>query len=143
MSEGHQFNNAQDARRFLWGGNARVTIVSKKTGVRYTYRVRRVEGEDDKYFVSLLTGSDNETAYTYVGMVKAGEFRLTKASKYKDTSSPVRGFRYLKSKLDVGVLPDDLEAWHEGRCGRCGRALTVPSSIARGIGPECDTLMGA
>ena len=30
-----------------------------------------------------------------------------------------------------------LEVWHEGRCGRCNRALTVPESIASGIGPEC------
>jgi hypothetical protein len=25
----------------------------------------------------------------------------------------------------------------EGRCGKCGRTLTVPSSIATGLGPEC------
>jgi len=30
-----------------------------------------------------------------------------------------------------------LEIWHEGRCGRCNRKLTVPASIALGIGPEC------
>jgi hypothetical protein len=26
---------------------------------------------------------------------------------------------------------------HEGRCGRCGRTLTVPESIESGFGPEC------
>jgi hypothetical protein len=31
----------------------------------------------------------------------------------------------------------DLEVWHEGRCGACGRRLTVPESIERGLGPEC------
>lgn len=30
-----------------------------------------------------------------------------------------------------------LQVWHEGRCGRCGRKLTVPSSIETGLGPEC------
>ena len=28
-----------------------------------------------------------------------------------------------------------------GACGRCGRPLTVPSSIDRGIGPDCAALM--
>jgi hypothetical protein len=37
----------------------------------------------------------------------------------------------------TGVLGRLLEVWHEGRCGRCGRALTVPESVERGIGPEC------
>jgi len=27
--------------------------------------------------------------------------------------------------------------FHEGACGRCGRTLTVPESIASGFGPEC------
>jgi hypothetical protein len=26
---------------------------------------------------------------------------------------------------------------HTGKCGRCGRKLTDPQSIARGIGPDC------
>jgi hypothetical protein len=34
---------------------------------------------------------------------------------------------------------DKLEVWHEGRCGRCGRRLTVPESIESGLGPECAT----
>lgn len=33
-------------------------------------------------------------------------------------------------------LPE-CEVWHEGRCGRCGRKLTVPESIETGIGPDC------
>jgi hypothetical protein len=34
-------------------------------------------------------------------------------------------------------LPNFIEIWHEGRCGKCGRTLTVPDSIANGLGPEC------
>jgi hypothetical protein len=30
-----------------------------------------------------------------------------------------------------------LSCAEEARCGKCGRALTDPVSIARGIGPEC------
>jgi len=35
------------------------------------------------------------------------------------------------------VLPAGLVAYEECSCGRCGRALTDPVSIERGIGPEC------
>ena len=35
------------------------------------------------------------------------------------------------------ALPEGYEARHEGRCARCGRALTVPESIDSGFGPEC------
>lgn len=36
---------------------------------------------------------------------------------------------------------DRVEVWHEGSCGRCGRKLTVPSSIETGLGPECAELV--
>lgn len=32
--------------------------------------------------------------------------------------------------------------YHEGRCGRCARRLTVPESIINGIGPECAKKVG-
>jgi hypothetical protein len=41
--------------------------------------------------------------------------------------------------LSEGEMPPLTEIWHEGRCGRCGRKLTVPDSIAIGIGPDCLT----
>lgn len=34
-------------------------------------------------------------------------------------------------------LPEGIEIFEEDRCGRCGRALTDPVSVERGIGPEC------
>lgn len=146
MRGGEQFTSAQDAARFMFGGNATFTLRSMKTGTRYTYRVR--ESEDGKlYFVSVLTGSDNEGDYTYVGITRmkdgAPAFSLTKASRMSDDSLPVRAFRYMLTNLVVGVMPHNVEVWHEGRCGRCGRTLTVPESISSGIGPECAKKLGA
>jgi hypothetical protein len=46
-------------------------------------------------------------------------------------------FQYVINKLKLKNLPDFIEVWHEGKCGKCGRTLTVPSSIESGIGPEC------
>jgi hypothetical protein len=40
-------------------------------------------------------------------------------------------------KLAIKVRMNAVEFWHEGKCGRCNRKLTVPSSIESGFGPEC------
>ena len=54
---------------------------------------------------------------------------------------------FRKDVIGDEVLPhvralSKVEIWHEGRCGRCARRLTVPSSIILGIGPECAEIMG-
>jgi hypothetical protein len=39
--------------------------------------------------------------------------------------------------LEKHPLPGSVDVLHSGRCGRCGRTLTTPDSIERGLGPEC------
>jgi hypothetical protein len=150
VMRGEKFSNEHDAVRFILGGNAVFTLVSEKTGARYTYRVRL--SDDGKcWFVSVLTGSNNESDYTYIGLVRGNnrsgkpvvEFTLTKASKMTSDSLPVRGFRYTLDALVAHTMPNNVAIWHEGRCGRCGRTLTVPESLASGLGPECAKRMVA
>jgi hypothetical protein len=135
------FHNANDAAAFVRAGNATITISSRKTGARYTYRVRApsdVEPEaNSRRFVALLTGPQNESDYTYLGMLRDDKFALTRASKLTADSVPVKAFDFFARHVLHGIMPADLEIRHEGRCGRCGRKLTVPESIDRGIGPEC------
>jgi Family of unknown function (DUF6011) len=129
-----------DALPFMFAGNATVTIREGQT--RYTYRIRAAKNNPGIHFVALLTGPDNEDDYTYLGTVFDREvFRLTKKSLWQKTSSPVVIFNRTLNYLVKG-LRLDMEIWHEGRCGHCGRKLTVPESIARGIGPECVSRMG-
>lgn len=132
------FTSTTEALSFILGGNARFTLRSTKTQTRYTYRVR--SSKDKKvHFVRLLTDTNNEGSYTYLGMVKHGEFKLTDKSKSSYDSPPVHAFTWTLAHLQRGSLPAALEIWHDGHCGRCGRALTVPSSLASGFGPECIT----
>ena len=56
-------------------------------GDHYTYRITHKAASGnwpEAYFVALLTGPDNESDYTYLGMLDhtSGVVRLTKASKY-------------------------------------------------------------
>ncbi|KFH18417.1 hypothetical protein ELZ19_06775 [Brucella abortus] len=130
--------SVEDARRFALAGRAVLTLTSRRTGARFTYRVRRAEDKDDLHFVGLLTGPDNTGDFTYIGVLSGGRFRLTAKSRSTMEAPSVRAVDFFARKvLCEGVLPEELEVRHEGRCGRCGRALTVPESIDRGIGPEC------
>ncbi len=134
---------AFDPKRFMLGGHATFTLQGIRD--RYTYRINRKDPEpgsrwtEPAYFVALLTGPDNTADYTYVGMldVHTGMIRLTKASKYQADSQPVKAFNWAAGRVWRGVTIEPARFYHMGRCGRCGRALTVPSSIASGFGPEC------
>lgn len=146
------------SKDYITAGNAAFTIelpariaVEWGTPYHYTYRVRHKRGSGqygDTWFVSLLTGPDNEHSYTYIGVlhVKHGQVVLTKASKLTKDSPPV----VLLNKVLARVWTDEghiieqhgFAVHHEGRCGRCGRLLTVPESIESGIGPECARKMG-
>ena len=49
----------------------------------------------------------------------------------------VQAFIWFLNRIEADKPTDGFEFWHEGKCGRCGRKLTVPESIEAGIGPEC------
>lgn len=125
-------STAKQARAFVLGGNARFTLRSKASGARYTYRLRSTK---DKRILFARLLADNH--YTYLGYVRNGEFRLSAKSSMTMESSPVAALAWTLKHLGAGHLPDTLEIWHDGHCGRCGRTLTVPASIASGFGPEC------
>lgn len=141
---GAQFTDPGAIRQFVTGGHATVTIVGRAN--RYTFRVDRVDPSGSysqpAWFISLLTGPDNLSDYHYVGMFDpaSGQIRLTRKSRYTAESTPVRAWNWIMAIVWSGRMPaagSGAEVWHIGRCGRCGRALTVPASIASGFGPEC------
>lgn len=130
-----------NARAFILAGKAIFTLVGKEA--RYTFKVQRKEASaeyPETWFVHLLTGPENTSDYTYLGMLdsQAGAVRLTRKSAYKDDSAPVLAIRWALARIWADKpLPAPAQILHAGRCGRCGRLLTVPSSIASGFGPEC------
>lgn len=139
-----QLETAEAVVKFALAGHAFLTVVSRKTGNRFTYRIDAPVKDDkrdlssDFRFVSVLTGPDNTSSYKYFGYVRRGVYFFgTKKSKVTEDAPSVRAFDWLWRKVSAGVLPADVEVWHEGRCGRCGRQLTVPESVASGFGPEC------
>lgn len=124
-----------DPARFALAGNATFTIVSKKTGTRFTYRVRQAE-TGGAHFVSVLTGADNESDYAFLGTIFPRGFFHGKKSRIGADAPSAKAFAWFWRHVVQGKV-DGCEVWHEGKCGRCGRKLTVPESIETGLGPEC------
>ena len=134
------------AKDFILAGNATFTVSNPK-GERYTFRVRYSKGGGGykpAWFIYLLTEPDNTSSYTYMGMLNSenGTVRLSANSRYNLESLPVKvanwALRCIWSELDI---PLGYTIQHAGKCGRCGRKLTVPSSIESGIGPECAKML--
>jgi hypothetical protein len=138
-----RIEDAATAMRFLTAGNATVTLVSKVTEARFTYRVRTSE-DGRMRFVQLLTGNNNEGDFKYLGHIKIGQeiYYHGRKSKIAFTAPSAKAFDWAWRALAQNKIPAQLEIWHEGRCGRCGRKLTVPESIATGFGPECAGRIG-
>lgn len=124
------------ARKFILAGNARVTLESAKTGTRFTFRVRASD-DGALHFVSVLTGSDNESDYTYLGTIRADAYSHGRKSKIGADAPSAAVIAWAWPRIAAGRIPEGLNVWHEGRCGRCALPLTDPVSIASGFGPTC------
>lgn len=150
-----QLRGRESMRFYVLAGHSTFTLVSKSTGRRFTYKVQSAaKNRDfnwsttnqnrDMFFVSVLTSPDN---YSYIGFIKRNghdnndakfPFIYGSKSKLRADADSVEAFWWFWTRMEAFANVDGLmEFWHEGKCGRCGRKLTVPESIAAGIGPEC------
>jgi hypothetical protein len=138
----HRMTDVAQIKTFVRGGKARFTLVSTATGVRVTFKVSA--SKDGKvHFVKVLTGPDNVNAYTFLGTIFSdGAYRHGRNSQIGHDAPSAKAFAWFFDHVAIGDV-SKVEFWHEGRCGRCGRVLTVPESIATGFGPECAGRVGA
>lgn len=146
-----RLSEAEEARSFALGGKATFTLVSTKTGTRFTYKVNAHLNEDGdptgRWFVKVLQGPNNECDFGYLGTIfdkgRHGlKFYHGKKAKIGYEAPSARAFAWAWPRIAAGFLPAMLEFWHEGSCASCGRKLTVPSSIASGFGPICAAKFG-
>jgi hypothetical protein len=131
-----------DALNYIYGGKGKFTIVSKKTDTRFTYRVSRGKKRENSLleplmFVSVLNGPDNQSNYKYIGYIDQEHIGLQAGRKGQPTLDSYIALNWVINQVAVQEMPPQLEVWHSGKCGACGRELTVPESIATGLGPVC------
>jgi hypothetical protein len=140
---GHQITGVEAIKNFALGGNAYFTLESKTTGTRFTFRMRRPD-ESKPVFVSLLNGPDNWSNYAYLGFIKNGNFiHGTAKSKISAEAPSAKAFAWFWRTLNTSPAKlATMAFWHNGKCGCCGRHLTVPESVYTGLGPECAAKLG-
>jgi len=147
-----QLLGSDNVKTFLFGGHARFTLVSKKTGTRFTYRLSLPKAQPDSkypapdpvfgpFFLKVLTGPDNSNDFQFAGTVRRDSlarlvFTPSAKSRIGVDAPSVSAFVWFAANLDGNAL-GACEFYHDGSCGRCGRDLTVPESVATGLGPVC------
>lgn len=141
MSQSHKLSSDR-AFAFILAGNSTVTFKSIPTKQRFTYKIKsaKFNGKlnENLKFVSLMTATDK---FSYMGILSKDSygwnFRRTQKSKVLSSEVSYKAFCWVFNKLQNKVEISEVEIWHEGRCGVCGKTLTVPENISLGIGPQC------
>jgi len=100
---------------------------------------------DGKTVVAYLCGSDNEVNYKGFAFITESGVKVWK--KFADNGRLVAAAQFLAT----GSLDEAREAFlnlaeayalRSGNCLACGRTLTVPASVNRGLGPVCAENLG-
>jgi len=119
--------------KFIFGGKSFVTFLNTNTSNRFTYKVVKHK-TDDIYFINVLTSPDT---YTFFGTYRNGQFKHSPKARISAEAQSVKVFQFVIAKLATNTLSNLIEIYHDGRCGKCGKQLTVPESVETGFGPEC------
>jgi hypothetical protein len=150
MTDG-RIRTFEHVNAYTFAGHATFTLRSAKTGTRFTYQVQQKEPDEaDRgpplFFVRVLTGPENTSDYTYLGLIRLREgeafYYADKKRRISPDAPSAKAFAFLLHCLQADNLPEALEFYHDGRCAACGRALTDPESILTGFGPTCSARRG-
>ena len=135
------------AGRMLLAGRLTATVVSGKTGQHITVRFKsKIKDEEAGKWVNSPFA---KATHVFIDTPmpdsswgdKIGTYYPDKGTFWQDKNADVaRIFAARQVLLFAGGLslhPQVAEIKIASSCGRCGRQLTDPVSIDRGIGPEC------
>lgn len=120
---------------FILGGNALFTIKSNVTGMHYTYRVRRSTKKPNIYIIYLQNQQSIYCGYFSIYNKSISYYKTKEKSTFDQYSKQIIALLWVVKNSTQ--LSGKVEVFHEGRCACCGRTLTDPVSIERGVGPDC------
>lgn len=124
-----------EIRAFMFAGNSTFTLLSKKTETRFTYKLSSGRSNQNVMFVRIKTSADH---WTFIGTIfDKTRYVHSKKTNVTEMAPSVIAIKWFLMHLTKNNIPKEIEFWHEGKCGKCGRALTDPISIKRGLGPSC------
>jgi hypothetical protein len=101
--------------------------------LRFRTQKRNVQFYPGRQIASFLAGPENTKDYVSFAFVERdGSLRVWR--RFAERADLVECARVI---LGDPLAAAKAYALESGRCALCGRVLTVPESIERGIGPEC------
>lgn len=115
------------------------TVVLGSDGDYVTLRLRDASdwAGEGTLKIEYLVGPDNSTDFVAFGFVKAGRLQVWKRYRDGHARQQQAAQVLLGADADQQAQAGMAYALASSRCCRCGRKLTVPASLHRGMGPEC------
>lgn len=139
-----------DILPFLLGGRCACVIMNENTGNRFEYYINKPKNENPKfnkdgfktYFISIRIGKSLEYAGHMSVNIEEGKMKYFQGRKgaVSGDNQAVKALMYVMTHTNC--MPECVKVMHLGKCGRCGRKLTDPESIQRGLGPTCASKIG-
>lgn len=134
-----QFYDLTTFLTFIAQKKAMFVITSERTGQAFTFRFRYPSGKEKGTQFIQYRGGDGR--FLYLGNYDPEERKVyltRKTNPYMRYHPATLALMWIFQCINLtDRLPDRVRIHHEGKCARCGRALTDPLSVKRGIGPEC------
>lgn len=143
--QANTFTTVDALKGYLFAGRAVITIQSGVTGAHVSIKLKQVKGDANAFWATTEGGAEPQLlgrVERHLAETAGVGIQTTRATRHKAESKHVQGFNWLVRSIARGELPKSATVQHEGKCGRCSRALTHPASIASGIGPECASKIG-
>lgn len=119
--------------------NGTYTVVFPDQSYR-TLRVKddfRKDAPEGGQMVEYLSGPDNEQDFTGFAFLAGSELAVW--TRFRQDSELVAAVHLLLEDYETAGHAYAIES---GRCYHCGRPLTVPDSLHRGLGPVCAANLG-
>mgnify|MGYP001294597965 FL=1 len=143
-TEKMELTTLEKVMTYIFGGRSLFTLISLKSGKHLVFQVKKDKKNFKLFYVWSRVTEPNtrRTALKYLGMIiyDLKENRFTKTTKSAGIEGDLhfKVFSWYWNMLNKhNRLPTTAKLYHHGRCAVCGRKLTDPESIERGIGPIC------
>ncbi len=124
-------------KAYALSGKAILTLEGKSKRFTYSVEIKDMGTENlgATHWVYLLRGPDNTSDFEFLGGIvdQHKRFYVSPKSRLSASSPATKAFAWFWTHIE----DTQVSVYHAGTCGRCGRLLTTPESVQRGLGPEC------
>ena len=136
------------ALKYVLSGSSEFKLVSGKTSREIFYRVTRKSAactgsNNDNQFIYWLYSGESYDSLKYLGSIyfnknqNCFEFARGKLGVGNKYSVEVKAILYFMNRIYSGKFNTNIEIYHNGNCGKCGKKLRNVMSINTGLDPDC------